>query len=53
MNKCVDFRLADISLFNTVLEHPAYKADPLATIVEHLGNKIKQENSKPTKDAAK
>jgi len=41
--------LADISLFNEVSEHPAYKADPLATIVEHLGNKMKQENPKRTK----
>jgi len=38
----------DISLFQQVLDHPAYQENPTATIQEHLQNKLKQEREKDT-----
>ncbi|XP_041374491.1 protein FAM207A-like isoform X2 [Gigantopelta aegis] len=40
--------LKDISMFQEVLEHPAFKENPTATIAEHLRNKLKQEEEMDT-----
>lgn len=40
--------MSDISLFQQVLQHPAYKESPTATIAEHLRNKLKQEEQMET-----
>lgn len=37
--------LADINLFSQVIKHPAFKANPIATITEHLTNRQKLEES--------
>ena len=37
------FRMNDISVFQQVLDIPEFKANPAATIVEHLRNKLKLE----------
>ena len=41
-------RIEDISAFKQVLEHPAFKENPTATIAEHLRNKLKQEEEMDT-----
>ena len=41
-------RLNDISVFKQVLDIPEFKANPAATIVEHLRNKLKQEEQMDT-----
>jgi len=37
--------MEEIAMFQAVLQHPAYQANPLDTIVEHLTNKMLRENS--------
>jgi len=41
-------RMNDISVFKQVLDIPEFKANPAATIVEHLRNKLKQEEQMDT-----
>ncbi|XP_067686117.1 ribosome biogenesis protein SLX9 homolog [Haliotis asinina] len=36
--------LSDMNIFKQVLEHPAFIENPTGTIVEHLQNKLKQED---------
>ncbi|XP_045178412.2 uncharacterized protein LOC123538398 [Mercenaria mercenaria] len=37
----------DISVFQQVIKHPAFKENPTTTIAEHLHNRQKQENMEP------
>ena len=42
------FRASEIAHFQQVLQHPAYKANPLAAISEHIKNAVQREHESQT-----
>ena len=42
------FRASEIAHFQQVLQHPAYKANPLAAISEHIKNAVQREQESQT-----
>ena len=44
----VFLRAREIAHFHKVLQHPAYQANPLAAISEHIKNAIQRENENQT-----